>query len=171
MSQLRSKQSAKAPSPENSLATGSCFECNIYHITALGWLKKERKKTNNSDFRLFQVCHFKIVTIHIAITTAYWSRHYNLLYVVLDASISSLAILKSGHPYIWAMLPWAHNDTSLHKKISKNYYLCRDGCWIMWPSLCGIPALSASAFIDSSLHQLDFFLGIFLWRLVSVDNA
>ena len=36
-------------------------------------------------------------------------------------------------------------------------------------SLCGTPclcALSASAFIDSSLHQLDFFLEIFLWRLV-----
>ena len=35
-------------------------------------------------------------------------------------------------------------------------------------SLCGIPclcALSASAFTDSSLHQLDFFLEIFLWRL------
>ena len=32
-------------------------------------------------------------------------------------------------------------------------------------SLCGIPCLcglSASAFIDSSLHQVDFFLEIFL---------
>ena len=27
--------------PENFLATGDCFECNTYHITALGWLKKE----------------------------------------------------------------------------------------------------------------------------------
>ena len=38
-------------------------------------------------------------------------------------------------------------------------------------SLCGIPCLctlSASAFIDSSLHQLDFFLEIFLWRLVNI---
>ena len=35
-------------------------------------------------------------------------------------------------------------------------------------SLCSIPCLctlSASAFIDSSQHQLDFFLEIFLWRL------
>ena len=40
-------------------------------------------------------------------------------------------------------------------------------------SLCGIPclyALSASVFIDPSLHQLDFFLEIFLWRLVAVDS-
>ena len=48
--------------------------------------KKERKKMNNADFRPFQVCHFKIVTIHIAITTADWGRLYKLLYVVLDAS-------------------------------------------------------------------------------------
>ena len=41
---------------------------------------------NNADFRPFQVCHFKIVTIHIAITTADWGRLYKLLYVVLDAS-------------------------------------------------------------------------------------
>ena len=49
-------------------------------------------------------------------------------------------------------------------------YLCRDGCWIMWPcyglhiTVSGIPclcALSASAFIDSALHQLDFFLELF----------
>ena len=34
----------------------------------------------------------------------------------------------------------------------------------VWHScLC---TLSASAFIDSSLHQLEFFLEIFLWRLV-----
>ena len=31
------------------------------------------------------------------------------------------------------------------------------------PCLC---ALSASTLLDSSLHQLDFFLEIFLWRLV-----
>ena len=44
----------KAPCPENSLATGGYFEHNTYHVTALGWLKKERKKEfkkiNNSDF-------------------------------------------------------------------------------------------------------------------------
>ena len=38
-------------------------------------------------------------------------------------------------------------------------------------SLCDIPCLctlSASAIIEPSLHQLDFFLEMFLWRLVSV---
>ena len=44
-------------------------------------------------------------------------------------------------------------------------YLCRDGCWILWAwqeciSLCAgnscLCTLSASAFIGSSLHQLDF---------------
>ena len=38
------KTKCKAPPPENSLATGGCFKCNTYHIKALGWLKKERKK-------------------------------------------------------------------------------------------------------------------------------
>ena len=51
--------------PENSLATGGSFECNIYLIMALDWLKKERKKINNSDFWLFQVCHVKMdIAIH-----------------------------------------------------------------------------------------------------------
>ena len=49
MSQLRSKESAKAPPPENSLAGGGSFERNSYRVTALGWLKKERW-LNNSDF-------------------------------------------------------------------------------------------------------------------------
>ena len=55
----------KSPFPENFLAIGGCFECYTYHVMVLGWLKKEkRKKVNNSDFRLFQVCLFKIVTTH-----------------------------------------------------------------------------------------------------------
>ena len=33
-----------------------------YCVTALGWLKKERKGMNDSNFRPFQVCHFKTVT-------------------------------------------------------------------------------------------------------------
>ena len=46
-------------------------------------------------------------------------------------------------------------------------YLCRDGCGIMYSAMhvmeckCGISCLctlSASAFIEPSLHQLDFFL-------------
>ena len=38
------KTNPKAPCPENSLATGGCFERNTYRITAPSWLKKERKK-------------------------------------------------------------------------------------------------------------------------------
>ena len=81
----------------------------------------EEKKMNNSDFCPFQVCHFRIVTTHCYY---YCNRLYKLLYVVLDASICSpamispcinantligAAILKSGHPYIWTMLPRANN--------------------------------------------------------------
>ena len=62
MSQLRSKQSAKAPSPENSLAIGGSFECSTFLVTALDWLKKERKM-KNSDFWPFQVCLFKMVAV------------------------------------------------------------------------------------------------------------
>ena len=68
-------------------------------------------------------------------------------------------------------------ETSLHKKISKkksswcrnksmNGYLLNNVA-VLWSAYhCGIFCLcvSASAFIDSSLHQLDFFLEIFLWR-------
>ena len=71
---------------------------------------------NNFDFRPFQVFHFKIVTTHCYYYTADWGRLYKLFDVLLDASISSLAmilrentntligaaILNSGHPYIWA---------------------------------------------------------------------
>ena len=60
-------------------------------------------------------------------------------------------------------------------KLVCHCYLCRDGCWIMWEcmciSLCGTPCLctlSASAFIELSLYQLDFFLETFLWQLVSL---
>ena len=49
------KQNAKAPPPKNSLATGDTFDSNTFLVTALGWLKKERKKMTNSDFWPFQV--------------------------------------------------------------------------------------------------------------------
>ena len=57
--------------------------------------KKERKKMNNSDFRPFQVCHFKIVILHIPITTADWGRLYKLLDVLLDPRICSLSMIFS----------------------------------------------------------------------------
>ena len=112
-SQLHSKQSSNGPSPDNFMTIGGCFECYTYCNTALGWLKKKKEKNvNNSDFRPFQVCHFKVVPIHIAITTAGWGKLYKWLYVFLNMSINLFPgndieyidwsrHLVSGHPYIW----------------------------------------------------------------------
>ena len=64
-SQLFSKQSSKGPFLENFLPSGGFFEHNTYRVTVIGCLKKKRKKKmNNSDLQLCQVCHFKIVTTH-----------------------------------------------------------------------------------------------------------
>ena len=71
-----------------------------------------------TDFRPFQVCHFKMVTTHCYYYCRL-GRRYKLLDVLLDASICLLsmispwkryiligaAILKSGLPFIWATLP------------------------------------------------------------------
>ena len=52
-------------------------------------VEEERiKKMNNSDYRPFQVCHFKIVT------AADWGRLYKLLGVLLDTSICSQAMIS-----------------------------------------------------------------------------
>ena len=60
--QLSSKWSTKGLSSENFLTTSAYFKCNIYHITMLSWMKKERTKKNEQFcFWLFQV-HVKIVT-------------------------------------------------------------------------------------------------------------
>ena len=54
------------------------------------FLKKEKKKGKLGSF---QVYHFKIVTIHIAITTADWAcRLFKLL--LLDVSICSPVIVS-----------------------------------------------------------------------------
>ena len=55
----------KCTSQENFLATGGCFERNIHlsrYSARLG--RKKKKKMNNSEFRLFQVCYFKTVSAH-----------------------------------------------------------------------------------------------------------
>ena len=63
--QLCLMQNSNGPLSENFVTIGGCFEHYTYHVTALGWLKKsekkkkEEKKMNIYDFRLFQVCHFK----------------------------------------------------------------------------------------------------------------
>ena len=82
MSQLRSKPNAKAPPPENFLATGGRFERNTFLVMALDWLKKEDERY--SDFWPFQVCR-----VYVAITTVDWGKPFKLLCVLLDASICS----------------------------------------------------------------------------------
>ena len=67
------------------MTIGGCFECYMYRVTVQGWLKKEERKMKNSDLKVFQVCHFKIVTKYCYYTTADWGNPYNLLYVLLSA--------------------------------------------------------------------------------------
>ena len=54
MSQFRSKQSAKAPLPENLLATDGSFERNTFIVTALDCVVEERRKKEDRDFWPFQ---------------------------------------------------------------------------------------------------------------------
>ena len=57
-SSLRSKQSTKAPSPENSLATGGSFgtqHLSHYSARLVEERKKEWRKVNDTDFWLFLV--------------------------------------------------------------------------------------------------------------------
>ena len=80
-----------------------CFKRYMYRVTALGWLKKkertkERKKMSNSDFRPFQVCHFKIVTYTLLLLlqtgagslscSMYFRRKY--LFPVDDIAVKTL---------------------------------------------------------------------------------
>ena len=51
-SQLRSKQSSNGPSPENFETIGGCFECYMYRVMVLGWLrKKEEGKERKEEGR------------------------------------------------------------------------------------------------------------------------
>ena len=65
----------------------------MQHLSHYGARLFEERKMNNSDFQLFQVCHFKLI-LHIAITTADWGRLYKLLGVLLDASICSPVMIS-----------------------------------------------------------------------------
>ena len=88
----------------------------MLHVSRYG-ARVGKEMMNNSDFRPFQVCRFKIVTTHCyyycrlgkahfytqAFVPWRWYRRENANTVI------GAAILKSGHPYIWATLPRAHN--------------------------------------------------------------
>ena len=58
-----------APLPENSLATGGCFECNTYRVKALGWLKKEKKERRRTIL-IFD--HSRFATLKIVTTHCYY---------------------------------------------------------------------------------------------------
>ena len=108
--QLCLKQSSNEPSSENFLTIGGCFECYMYHVTALGWLKNKEEKTkgkkkkmNNSDFRPFQVCHFKSCSVYF--------RHGHLFPgddIAVETLIHWLE-LPSCFQVILSSLPQAHN--------------------------------------------------------------
>ena len=81
MSQLHSKQSAKAPPPKNSQATGGSFKHNTFLVTVLDWLKKERKKMNDSVFGRFRFAPLKWL-LYVAITTVDRGKLFKLLCVL-----------------------------------------------------------------------------------------
>ena len=82
MSQLRSKQSAKASPPENSLATGGSFERSTFLVTALDWLKKEKRRWTILIFGRFRFVPLKWL-LYVTITTIDWGKPFKLLCVLL----------------------------------------------------------------------------------------
>ena len=58
-SHLHSKQSSKGPSQENFVTIGGCFECYMYHVAALGCLKKERRRWTILTFDSFRFATLK----------------------------------------------------------------------------------------------------------------
>ena len=63
----------------------------MYQVTVLGWLKKE--KMNKSDFRLFQVCHFKELLYMLLLLLQIGAGSISILYVLLDVSICFLVMI------------------------------------------------------------------------------
>ena len=105
---LCSKWSSNEPSPGNFLTVGGYFEHHTCHITALGWLKKKRKKEED-DFWPFQVCHFKIVD-------RYWCKYqtsngFNAVYqiyctvVTFEVWLASMEICICYIYHLYTTLP------------------------------------------------------------------
>ena len=90
MLQLHSKQSAKAPPQENSMATGGTFESNTSHY---GARLVEESLNNILIFGHFKFPPLKSL-LYVAITTVDWSKPFKLLCVLLDFSICSLAMIS-----------------------------------------------------------------------------
>ena len=117
MSQLHSKQSAKAPPPREF--PGYWWQFRTQHFSrysAIDWLKKE-KRWKILIFGCFRFAPLKRLLLYVAITTVDWGNPFKLLWVLLDAiafaprwwyrhdnanTLIGAIILKSGHSYIWA---------------------------------------------------------------------
>lgn len=101
--------------------SGGYFERNAYCNTALGWLKKVRKKMNNLNFWPFQVRHLRIVSVDWAAYISCSKFLWTLAFAVQQnyRLLIGAAILLSGHPYIWAMLPLL---PGVHKTLNRCNY-------------------------------------------------
>ena len=114
-SPLNSKQSSNEPFLEHFLTIGGYLEHYMYHITVLGWLKKERKKERRKRKKerkkwLSNISGLKKL-LHIAITTADCGKLYKLAGALCTCSpviwyhrvnantLIGATILFLGHPY------------------------------------------------------------------------
>ena len=74
---------------------------------------------------------------------------------------------NSWNPKLFIFLLKVQDNHKTTTLFNKHPYISSIGCVMECISLCGILfwcTLSVSAFIEPSLHQLDLFLEIFLWR-------
>ena len=135
----------------NEIISRRCMDelimyCNFYVYKKQKQVSIEISKRNLADVGMVQWMHQ---------LTKYTNK--------VCYTLHNIATLFNNHLYISSSkfsADWRATAT----------YVGYVGCWIMWecygvfsiPCLC---TLLASAFIEPSLHQLDFFLEIFLWRL------
>ena len=92
-----------------ALTIGDCFKCYTYRIMALGWLRKERKMMNNSDFRPFQVCHFKIATTYCY----YYCRLRQALYKLLDVLLDTNILISGDHITMKTLIHWLEHHLEI----------------------------------------------------------
>ena len=116
------------------------------------------------------VCKWHINCKHM---DSIWKK---LIISILHKKISKMKSSRCRDVSMHARIHW------LTKYINKSHcYLCRDSCWIMWPCygvhitvcmalLVCVLCQPVYSCIETSLlvDRLDFFLEIFLWRLVHV---
>ena len=98
----------------------------------------------------------------------------NIIYIYIKRFLNKSLADVGMSQYMNALVDKVHKQTP-------HCYLCRDGCWIMLlcyrvhitvcMALLGcVLCQPVHSCIETSLHQLDFFLEIFSWKLVSIQN-